>query len=128
MRYPTLEHILSLHSLIIEASGGSDGIRDRGALESALHQPKASFGGEDLYPTLAMKAATLAYSVVNNHPFIDGNKRAGHAAMESFLMLNGYEISTDVDEQEELFLGLAAGNVTQADLAEWIEIRMIELA
>ncbi len=81
-----------------------------------------------MYPTLAMKAATLAYSVVNNHPFIDGNKRAGHAAMESFLMLNGYEISTDVDEQEELFLGLAAGNVTQADLAEWIEIRMIELA
>ena len=96
-----------------------------GPLESALHQPQASFGGEDLYPTVEKKAAALAFSIVNNHPFVDGNKRAGHAAMEAFLMLNGFEIVADVDEQERVFLDLAAGEVSQSELAEWISIKIV---
>src|SRR5215510_6017718 len=108
MRYLSLEEILSLHSLLIAQSGGSSGLRDRGALESAAAQPEASFGGEDLYPGLEAKAAALGHSLIQNHPFLDGNKRIGHAAMEVFLILNGFEIEATVDEQEELIIGVAS--------------------
>jgi death-on-curing protein len=60
-------------------------------------QPKATFDGEDLYPTIIAKAAALCFSLVQNHPFVDGNKRAGHASMEVFLILNGYALDADVD-------------------------------
>ena len=109
MRYLSLEEILSLHSLLIDQSGGSTGLRDRGALESAVAQPEASFGGEDLYPNLVGKTAALGHSLIQNHPFIDGNKRIGHAAMEVFLVLNGFEIEASVDEQEEIVMGVASG-------------------
>ena len=73
MRYLSLQEVISLHSLLIAQSGGSAGLRDRGALESAVAQPEASFGGEDLYPDLASKAAALGHSLIQNHPFVDGN-------------------------------------------------------
>jgi len=82
MRYLSVEEILSLHSLLIAQSGGSQGLRDRGVLESAVAQPQAGFGGEDLYPSLATKAAALGHSLIQNHAFVDGNKRIGHAGME----------------------------------------------
>ncbi len=84
-------------------------MRDLGALESSLAQPRMSFGGQELYPTLVDKASALAFSLGLNHPFLDGNKRVGHAAMETFLVLNGYEISADADEQEQVVLRLASG-------------------
>jgi death on curing protein len=99
-----------LHRQIIEQSGGALGVRDLRALESALAQPRMTFGGDDLYPTLVDKAAALGFSLVMNHPFVDGNKRTGHAAMETFLILNGLEISASVDEQEQVILSLASGN------------------
>ena len=68
------------------------GVQNRGALESALAQPRMSFGGEELYPTLIEKASALGFMLIMNHPFLDGNKRVGHAAMETFLVLNGHEI------------------------------------
>jgi len=105
---------------VIDQSGGSSGLRDRGALESAVHQPNASFGGELLYPTMAEQAGALAFSLVKNHPFIDGNKRIGHAAMEVFLVINGLEISAHVDEQEAMFLNLAAGTISREELVSWI--------
>ena len=82
MRYLTLGEVVDLHRAVIEETGGASGIRDLGALESALAQPKASFGGVDLHASLADKAAALCFSLVNNHAFIDGNKRIGHAATE----------------------------------------------
>jgi death on curing protein len=88
-------------------------VRDLAALESAVAQPYMTFGGRDLYPGVAEKASALAFSLVMNHPFVDGNKRAGHAAMEVFLVLNGYELSAATDEQERIVLGLAAGTVRQ---------------
>lgn len=88
MRYLTLKEALELHRRIIEQSGGSDGVRDFGLLESALAQPLMTFGGDDLYPTLIEKASALCFSLVSNHPVLDGNKRVGHAAMETFLVLN----------------------------------------
>src|SRR6185436_7951528 len=104
----------------IEASGGSHGLRDLGALESAVAQPRMSFGGEDLYPSVAEKAAALCFSLVMNHPFPHGNKRVGHAAMETFLVLNGFQLDATVDQQEELMLALAAGELDRPDLVRWI--------
>jgi death-on-curing protein len=96
IRYLTLVEVLNLHRQIIEQSGGALGIRDLGALQSALAQPRMTFSGEDLYSTLVDKAAALGFSIIMNHPFVDGNKRTGHAAMETFLVLNGLEISASV--------------------------------
>lgn len=121
MRYLTLGEVVSLHRAILETSGGAAGIRDVGALESALAQPRASFDGVDLHPSLAAKAAALAFSLTLNHPFVDGNKRAAHAAMEVFVILNGHELVATVDEQERVMLDLAAGNLTREQLKVWME-------
>ena len=89
----TLVEVLELHRRIIEQSGGAAGVRDLGALESAIAQPLMTFGGEDLYLSVAKKAGALGFSLIMNHPFVDGNKRIGHGAMEVFLILNGLEIT-----------------------------------
>jgi death-on-curing protein len=120
MRYLSLVEILELHEAIIASTGGARGIRDLGALESALNQPRLTFDHVDLYPDLVSKAAALCFFLVMNHPFIDGNKRTGHAAMETFLILNGREIEADVDEQESLILDLAAGKLTREELTSWL--------
>jgi death-on-curing protein len=120
MRYLTLGEVLDLHRAVLETSGGGTGVRDLGLLESALAQPRASFGGEDLHPTLVEKAGALGYSLALNHPFVDGNKRVAHAAMEVFLQLNGSEIVAAVDEQERMMLDLAAGRLTRDDLTRWL--------
>lgn len=125
-RYLTIEQIKQLHTLVLRQSGGREGIRDEGALESAVAQPQMSFGGEDLYGSLAEKGAALAFALVRNHAFVDGNKRIGHAALEVFLLLNGYELSAGVDEQEGMFLSLAAGEVERAELARWIASVQVE--
>jgi len=84
-RHLSLREVLTLHERIAARSGGGVGLRDFGMLESALAQPRQTFGGSDLYPTLVEKAAALGFSLIANHPFVDGNKRMGHAAMEIFL-------------------------------------------
>ena len=119
MRYLTLGEVVDLHRAVIETTGGASGIRDLGALESALAQPRASFGGIGLHASLADKAAALCFSLVNNHPFVDGNKRLAHAATETSLILNNSEIDAPVDEQERLMLDLASGRVTREQLAAW---------
>jgi death on curing protein len=120
MRYVTLVEILQLHEAIIISTGGALGIRDMGALESAVSQPRLTFDQADLYPDIISKTAALCFSLVMNHPFIDGNKRVGHAAMETFLILNGFEIVAHVNEQERLLLDLAAGKITRQELAAWL--------
>ncbi len=120
-RYFSLGEILRLHSRIISQSGGSDGLRDLGMLESALGQPRQTFGGEDLHPSLAAKASALGFSLIMNHPFVDGNKRIGHAALEGFLMLNGFELNANVDESEAEILAVASGHRTREELQAWIE-------
>ncbi len=126
MRYLTLNEVFVIFERILEQSGGLAGIRDLGALESALAQPRMIFEGQELYPTLVDKAAALAFSLIKNHPFLDGNKRVGHAAMELFLLLNGYEIEATVDDQERLILGVAAGNISREALKEWLELHIVE--
>lgn len=126
MRYLTLDEVLELYRRIIEQSGGSAGIANQGALESALAQPRMSFGGEDLYPTIVEKASALGFSMIKNHPFVDGNKRIGHAAMEVFLVLNGFEIEASVDEQERVILQLAAGELGREEFTEWLRSHIVE--
>jgi death-on-curing protein len=121
MRYLSLGEVVRLHQLLIESSGGAPGIRDLGLLDSALAQPRATFDGRDLHPTVLDKAAALCTSLVQNHPFIDGNKRVGHAAMETFLQLNGLEVDGTVDEQERLILELAAGRSRREDVLAWLQ-------
>lgn len=121
IRYLSLLEVLDLHRQIINQSGGALGIRDLGALESAIAQPRMTFGGEDLYPTIVEKAAALGFSLIMNHPFVDGNKRIGHAAMETFLVLNGLEINALVDEQERVILQLASSEIEREDFVEWLK-------
>ena len=83
-----------------------------------------TFRGEDLYPTVAEKAAILSFSLARNHPFVDGNKRTAHAAMEVFLVLNSYEIEASVDEQERVFLSLAAGEVKREEFTDWVKAHL----
>lgn len=105
MRHLSLREILELHDQIIEVSGGARGLRDMRALESAINQPRLTFDRTELYPDILSKAAALCFFLVRNHPFIDGNKRIGHAAIETFLILNGFEIEASVDEQEQIIRG-----------------------
>jgi death on curing protein len=124
IRYLMLEEVLQLHRLLLEQSGGRAGLRDLGALESALVQPQMTFGGQELYPSLGEKAAALGFSLVCNHPFIDGNKRVGHACMETFLVLNGWELGAQVDEQEEMVLKLAAGDLKREEFSAWVQSQL----
>jgi death-on-curing protein len=105
---------------LIQQWGGLPGIRDLGALESAVAQPRMTFGGEELYPDIPSKAAALAFSLIKNHPFVDGNKRVGHAALETLLILNGFELEVDVDETENMILEVASGQQGRDDLLAWI--------
>jgi len=120
MRYLSLAEVVDLHRRILQVTGGAMGLRDLGALESAIAQPQATFGGVDLYPTLAEKAAALCFALVQGHPFVDGNKRVGHAAMETFLVLNGSEVEATVDDQERLILNLAASRIERNQLVDWL--------
>ena len=126
MHYLSLEEIVTLHAKIVAQSGGIPGLRDRGALESAVAQPEMTFGGDDLYPTIAEKAAALGHSLIQNHPFLDGNKRVGHAAMEVFLVLNGYEINAPVDEQEQIIFGVASGGMSRAEFGERLKRKAVQ--
>lgn len=121
MRVPTIDQVLELHGDVVKRSGGTQGVRSMTALESALAQPQMTFEGCDMYPTMEKKAAALCFSMVNNHPFLDGNKRVGYATTETFLLMNGYELSTSVDNAERAMLSLASGNLTREQLADWIK-------
>lgn len=85
-----------------------------------------SFGGEDLYPAVAEKAAALGFSLIKNHPFVDGNKRTAHAAMETFLVLNGFEIDASVEEQAQIVLQVAAGQLDRDEFTTWVQAHIVE--
>ncbi|WP_397569059.1 type II toxin-antitoxin system death-on-curing family toxin [Schlesneria sp. T3-172] len=125
MRYLTADEVVELHNLSISEFGGIAGIRDENLLHSAIAMPSSGFGRVEFYPSIELKAASLCFSLIKNHPFTDGNKRVGHMAMETFLILNGYELHASVDESEQLILEVAAGNVGREQLSEWIRTHMI---
>ncbi len=117
--------ILLLHNQLISETGGSSGLRDESLLDSALNAPFQTFDGEDVYPSLQQKAARLCFSLVKNHPFIDGNKRIGAHAMLVFLALNGIDLQYSQEEFSDIIIQLAAGEIELTDLLHWILIHQI---
>jgi death-on-curing protein len=128
MRYLTINQVLEIYHRVMQQSGGLIGIRDLGALESAVAQPRVTFGGEELYPTIVNKASALGFSLIQNHPFVDGNKRTGHAAMETFLVMNGYAIDARVDEQVQVILQVASSELRRDGFTDWLRKHMVEKA
>lgn len=122
--YLSLEQILDLHEKQVRTFGGSSGIRDRGALESAVARPAMTFGGEDLYPDVADKASALMHSLVMNHALVDGNKRIGASAAELFLEVNGYRLAALDDDLEQITLATARGELDAEALAIWFRQRI----
>ena len=116
--------IKRLHSKQIEATGGSDGIRDETLLDSALAAPFHTFDGMELYPSAAAKIARLAYGLVSNHPFVDGNKRIGTYVMLVLLELNRMEAEFTDDDIIKIGLGLAEGKMSDAELLKIILERL----
>lgn len=114
------KQVLMLHRQLIEATGGSAGIRDERLLESALSNPFQSFGGEELYPSIQAKAAQLCFGLIKNHPMMDSNKRLGTHAMLVFLALNGYELSYSQKELSDTILAVASGEIGSTDILQWI--------
>ena len=110
-----------LHSMLVSESGGLDGLRDEGLLESAINAPFQSFDDKDFYPTILEKAARLCYNLVKNHPFIDGNKRIGTHCMIVFLELNNTFIKYDDKELIDIILSIADGKVDDKALVTWLQ-------
>lgn len=120
MRTLSKLQVLLLHEQLIDATGGTHGLRDEGLLESALTAPFQSFAGQSAYPSLQQKAARLCFGLVKNHPFIDGNKRIGAHVMLVFLALNGLVLSYTQDELSDVILRLANGQIGYEALLEWL--------
>lgn len=114
------DQVIKIHSMLIEQTGGRDGIRDDGLLDSALNAPFQTFDGEYIYRTIKVKAAKLGHFLVKSHPFIDGNKRTSILVMIIFLEINGLEITCSDEELIILGLGLAEGTINDKDLLNWI--------
>lgn len=121
MKVLSKRQILMLHSMLIAQSGGMDGLRDEGLLESAINTPLQTFGGQELYPTVLEKAARLGYGLIHNHPFLDGNKRIGTHAMLVFLDINNIALSYTDDELITSILRVASGDMDEGELLEWLK-------
>ncbi len=117
----SLDEVLALHADQISRYGGEAGVRDLGLLKSALAMPQARFGGQWLHPTLHEMAAAYLFHLIRNHPFIDGNKRAGLVCAIAFLGLNGLELIADPDDLVELVLGVAEGRTDKAQVAVFLK-------
>lgn len=121
----TVEHLVALHVGAIERFGGSHGIRDGGLLESALARPLAGFGGHMLYQTPFARAAALAEGLIQNHPFVDGNKRMAMLAMGAWLFREGLNVEAERGELRDLALAIATHEMTVEQVAEWLEGRAV---
>ena len=121
MKKLTKEQILLLQQDLIEQTGGTAGLRDEGLLESALFTPFQSFDGNDMFPSLQQKAARLGFGLIQNHPFVDGNKRIGAHSMLVFLSLNGVEWTYTQQELSGMILDVAAGKQSFEDMVVWIQ-------
>lgn len=112
---------MAMHHVLIQKYGGSLGLRDEGLLESALAQPRQSAFGEDLYPDLFLKAAAYGFSLSENQPFVDGNKRVAASVMGTFLIANGFELTCTPFELYKTIMQLANRKITRQELASWLK-------
>ena len=116
----TIDEIIRLHTTLTERTGGSDGLRDRGLLESAVYSAETSFAGQEIYPTIEEKAARLMFALVSNHPFVDGNKRIGVLVMLVTLRLNGIALRYTQSDLIKLGLSAASGKLDYDAIYGWL--------
>jgi len=121
MKKLTKEQILNIQKEAINRYGGIHGIRDEGLFDSAINAPYQTFGGEDLYPSVESKIAKLAYSLIKNHPFLDGNKRVGVNVFLTLLYANNINIEATEQDVIELGLAIADGTYSEEEILRWIE-------
>ena len=124
IRFLNIEQVLELHADAIREYGGDAGIRDRGLLESAVAQPKSTYGGEYLHADIAEMAAAYVYHLAMNHALVDGNKRIAAYAAGVFLDLNGYSLACDESQYEELILAVARGECAKAGVADFFRAQV----
>jgi len=117
--------VLAIHRRQLAEHGGSDGVRDGGLLSSALARPKNLVAYGEPAPDAAALAASYAYGIAKNHPFVDGNKRTALVVARTFLLLNGLDLSASQEEKYRTFLSLAEGRLSEEDLAEWLRQRLL---
>ena len=120
MNMLTKQQILLLHTQLIRQSGGTDGVRDEGMLDSAISQPLQTFDNMELYPGIVDKAVRLGYGLITNHPFVDGNKRIGTHAMLVTLDINGIELQYRDEDLIQLILKIASGKADDRILRTWV--------
>lgn len=123
----TIQDIYELHNQLEETFILSSGVRDENLLASAVNTPFQTFMGNDLYPSIYDKAAQLCYGIVKNHPFTDGNKRTALHSMYVYLIINGFDITASQQEVEDLIINVAAGKMTNVELAQWLRENTIQL-
>lgn len=121
MNYLTAADILRIHSYIIDETGGSHGLRDRGAVESVVAAPQQSFSGKKMHKTVFKKAAVYLYQIAMNHPFVDGNKRTAITAAGIFLEENSYKLSAEAGELEDFMVQVIEEGLDSAEIADWLE-------
>lgn len=119
--YLTAEQVLFIHYRLVSETGGEHGVRDLGMLESAIDRPQATFDRQELYPDIFEKAAALMESLINNHPFVDGNKRTGIACAVLFLQQNGISFSARNAEVEKFTLRVASSKAGRSEIAKWLK-------
>jgi death-on-curing protein len=123
----TTEQVIEIHRRLVMQTGGSDGIRDYNLLDSAIMSPFQTFGGTDLYPTLHAKAAQLGYQLINNHAFLDGNKRIGMHIMLLFLLINGEKVLASDEEKIKLGLSIAQDIIKPSDICAWLDNHVVKI-
>lgn len=121
MKYLTPQNVIQIHFELVEATGGSQGLRDLGLLESAVLKPQSTFASKDLYPTLILKAAALVHSLLLNHVFVDGNKRTAMVSMAEFLILNKKQFKATNREVVDYALYIENKKPTIETIAAWIK-------
>lgn len=120
-KYISLDEVIAIHDNMVSLYGGSHGIRDLGLIESAISRPKATFGGEDLYPDIFTKAAALFHSLMFNHAFVDGNKRTTISTTARFLSLNGHELDASKREFVDFPLRVENNHLSFEEIAAWLK-------
>ncbi len=124
MEWLSKKLVLAIHARQIAEHGGDDGIRDEGLLESALARAQNQWAYQEPKPNIAALAAAYAYGIARNHPFVDGNKRTAFVACRLFLMINNCDIEATQEEKYTTFLSLAAGDLSEQELVDWIESKL----
>lgn len=125
--YLSYEEVVEIHDTIIAETGGGAGIKDASALSSSVEQPMQNVFGQELYDTIARKAAALGFFLNANHCFQDGNKRTAYTCMDVFLRQNGYKIAAPVDSSEQVLVAVADARMTQDDFFVWVEEHVVSL-